>query len=198
MSTVKIDKKEAITLFEALGQTTAEKWNEKRMAGKLAKIADFVDDDVKLSKGTEATLDKVLAAIEAGDDIEVVDGVEEAPAKGKGKKAAKPEPEPEPEPAPAKKKAAAPAPAEKPAKEKKPTKPAKDDDGTAKIPGVRETRTRPFLAGCLIKENGMGAGITDAMVAELDKQYGKTNPAESLFCLRNAWHSIRGYEEGDK
>ncbi len=36
-------------------------------------------------------------------------------------------------------------------------------------------------------------GMTKAMVAELDNEYGHDNPAESLFCLRNAWHAATGF-----
>jgi len=54
-------------------------------------------------------------------------------------------------------------------------------------------RTRPYLAGTIIAKHGLAAGVTDAMVAELDEAYGKPNPTESQFCLKNAFHSARGY-----
>ena len=60
-------------------------------------------------------------------------------------------------------------------------------------PGVRAMKTRPYIAGVIIAKHGLAAGVTNEMVAELDEQYGHANPAESLFCLRNAWHSARGY-----
>ena len=40
--------------------------------------------------------------------------------------------------------------------------------------------------------------ITQEMVDELDGLYGKVNPAESFYTLRDAWHVIRGYVQGDK
>ncbi len=47
---------------------------------------------------------------------------------------------------------------------------------TPTVPGVRPTRTRPYLAGTIITKYGLAAGVTDAMVAELDEEYGKPNP----------------------
>jgi hypothetical protein len=77
-------------------------------------------------------------------------------------------------------------------------KPAQPDTTEAKqpaTPGVKRTKTRPFLAGKIIAKHGHEVGVTDAMVAELDQMYGKANKAESQFCLRNAWHAIRGYRD---
>lgn len=61
------------------------------------------------------------------------------------------------------------------------------------VPGVRTTRTRPYLAGAIIAKHGLTAGVTPAMVAELDETYGKPNPRESQFCLKNAWHACRAF-----
>ena len=62
-----------------------------------------------------------------------------------------------------------------------------------KVPGVRAGRTRTYLAGLIIARHGIAAGVTDAMVAELDEEYGNANPRESQWCLKNAWHVARGY-----
>lgn len=59
--------------------------------------------------------------------------------------------------------------------------------------GVRAGQTRSYLAGCLVRKHGIKAGVTPAMVAELDNLYGKANPTESTFCLKAAWHAARGY-----
>ena len=64
---------------------------------------------------------------------------------------------------------------------------------TLKTPGVRATKSRSFYAGQVIARHGLAAGVTDAMVAELDTAYGVPNPRESLFCLRNSWHTVRGF-----
>lgn len=62
------------------------------------------------------------------------------------------------------------------------------------IPGVRATNTRPYIAGKIIAKHGLEAGVTKEMVAELDAEYGQANPRESQFCLRNAWHAVRGFK----
>lgn len=98
-----------------------------------------------------------------------------------------------PKTAPAKspdKPAAAPV-APKPAKAAE--KPTAAKQAPETVPGVRPTRTRPYLAGVIVAKHGLAAGITDAMVAELDKAYGKPNPRESAFCLKNAHHAARGF-----
>lgn len=64
---------------------------------------------------------------------------------------------------------------------------------TPSIPGVRAMRTRTYLAGTIVAKHGLPAGVTDAMVAELDEAYGKPNPTESRWCLKNAWHAARGF-----
>ncbi len=179
-SEVIVTRAAAVKLFEELGITTAAKWNAKRMAAKLEKVQDMVDDEVVLSDKAKDTLSLVIGAKEDGMALSVSDKKGAAPAEAK-KGAA---------PAEAKKgaaKAAAPKAAAKPEASKTPS-----------IPGVREVRTRPFLAGIVIKNaGGLKAGVTEDMVAELDKLYGKTNPAESLFTLRNAWHAIRGILQGE-
>ncbi len=63
----------------------------------------------------------------------------------------------------------------------------------AKAPGVLAKRTRPYFAGRVIKQHGLAAGVTDAMMAELDEAYGTANPRESFFLLKMSWHICRGY-----
>jgi hypothetical protein len=66
----------------------------------------------------------------------------------------------------------------------------------AKVPGVAPTaRTRAYYAGVVIRRHGQAAGVTAAMVAELNAAYGKPNDTESEICLRNAWHALRGYSD---
>lgn len=81
---------------------------------------------------------------------------------------------------------------------KKAAKPAKVakapvEDGQVRVPRVRSTETRPFLAGQIIKEYGLDVGVTDEMIAELDRRYGTNKPRECAHILRHAWHSVRGY-----
>lgn len=243
MKNLTLTRSSALELFEALGSTTADKWNNKRMAVKLAKADEMVDDDLKLKGKPKATLAKVLDAIENEVEIVVVDDEGEAkptqhkegtPAKGKAEA-----------PAPkAKAKSKAQSPVEEPVDEeeveeqvdeqaealealknrfdagelskkefaaerkaimdkakgiepkvkapKAPKEPAE-----AKTPGVRETATRPYLAGKVIAKHGLENGITPEMVAELDNMYPKANEAESFGRLRNAWHVIRGFQDAN-
>ena len=81
-----------------------------------------------------------------------------------------------------------------PAAQAKPSAASKPD-AAPKAPGVSYKQTRPYFAGVVVKRHGVAAGVTAAMVAELDELYGKANPAESKFCLKNAWHAVRGYQD---
>ena len=58
---------------------------------------------------------------------------------------------------------------------------------------VRDGETRPFMAGQVLRKLGTKDGVTEKMVAELNKVYGDENTKESTFALRNAWHAIRGF-----
>jgi hypothetical protein len=176
---MKIKKEAAVAIFAGLGITTAPKWTETRMNAKLNKLNEMVDEDTEFEPAVQKDADKVLAAIEKGTKVEVAGGAAKPPAKkapAKGKKA------------PAKK---------APAKGKK--APAKKDAEKAaepeapKTPGVREMPTRAFYAGQVITKHGLEAGVTQDMVAEVDELYGKDNPVESLYRLRDAWHAIRAY-----
>lgn len=53
--------------------------------------------------------------------------------------------------------------------------------------------TRAYFAGVVLKKHGFANGITDAMVRELDKLYGKPSPRESRAMLRVGWNLCRGF-----
>jgi outer membrane biosynthesis protein TonB len=209
---VAIKRDAAITLFEALGITSASKWNVKRMAAKLAKVDEMVDVDTAIEDpNAEATLSACLGAITAGEEItvdtEAADTKTKAEAtKAKASKKSKAKPKSKPEPKP-KKKATATKPKPEPKKKgkgvttktKKVTpKPKKSPEPSSKgsaTRGVRDGATRPFYAGKVIKAHGLENGVTESMVAALDKTFGRPNERQSFFILRNAWHAIRGYSE---
>lgn len=69
------------------------------------------------------------------------------------------------------------------------------------IPGVRPTRSRPFLAGVVIAKRGIEKGVTEEIVKEVDALYveggNATNLRETRFSCRNAWAAIRGFQNGD-
>ncbi len=187
-----VTRDEAVALFNALGISSADKWNAKRMAAKLGKIEEMVDDDTNIEDvDIDKTLTTCLEAIEADEEIKVVS--ETKAAKDKDGKAEKGSPAEKKEKEAAKKKEAKEKEAAKKKEAAEAAKKKKEADAT---PGVRKTRTRPFLAGVLIKQHGVKAGVTDEMVTELNEMYGKVNDAESMFTLRNAWHAIRGFAKG--
>ena len=68
----------------------------------------------------------------------------------------------------------------------------KKDKKTA-TPGVRAGRTRGYVAGQLIKKNGLDAGVTPELIAELNAEYGKPSDEMSEWLLKAAWHALRGY-----
>lgn len=218
---MKIYRSLALALLVSLGFKTADKWDAKKLSDKINKLNEQVDDDTKVDdEDQQKALAKILKAIAAAKPVEILaDPAEEAeaeieeapvPAKKPAKAAAKPAPVAEEEveieaatakPTP-KKAATTAAPGGAGKTTVKPPKPAPaPKPPKTTTPGVRESRSRPYLAGIVIKKHTRAAGITEVMITELDAAYGKPNPAESLFCLRNAWHAIRGYvtkeNEGD-
>ena len=82
-----------------------------------------------------------------------------------------------------------------PAKQAKPE--AKPVDKPTNPPGVRKCRSKGYLAGLLVMRHGLDAGMTDAMVAELDELTGKPSPGQSRFDLAFAWHAVRGWQDLD-
>lgn len=69
------------------------------------------------------------------------------------------------------------------------------NQGGQTVPGVFPKRTRPYLAGVIIRKYGLAADVTPAMVAEVDAACGIPNPRESKLCLKNAWHACRTLHE---
>lgn len=66
----------------------------------------------------------------------------------------------------------------------------------AKPQGVNpNATTRALVAGRVLARHGHAAGVTEAMVAEVDAEFGRANKVESEIHLRNAFHAIKGYLE---
>ena len=211
---MQISRSQGVSLFNELGFAAAKNWNSQRMTTKIASIADLLDDEVELPQAEATLLEGILEALEAGKEVTVVPDQPGGKGKAKGKAKAKPAPEPEPEPEDdegdeedeeeeededEEEEEDDSVPAVPKAKKKSKTKPKAKKEKLPKepsTPGVRATRTRPFLAGIIIQGHGREAGITKEMVAELDEAYGKPNEVESIFALRNAWHAIRGFSDG--
>ena len=168
-----VTKSEAVELFGALGINSASKWGPKRLATKLGAIDKVVDDTTTVPPECQSVLALVLEAIEDKQEITVfsADPKDDETPKKVAKKPTK-------------------------AKGTKPPAGTTQSD-EPKVQGVRVSRTRSFLAGVIIKKYGLETGVTQAMIDELDELYGKVNPVESSFRLRDAWHSIRAWENGD-
>lgn len=127
---MKVQKNAAVALFVALGLKNADKWNDARLATKLGKIKEMVDEDVQLEADAGDLLKEVMAAAEAGEEFEVEDDtVQDAPAE-------------QAEGDPVAEKAA------KPKKEKKAKQPKQPKEKKQRGP------TKPFLAGKAIAEAG--------------------------------------------
>ncbi len=57
--------------------------------------------------------------------------------------------------------------------------------------------TRALVAGKVLAKYGHAGGVTEAMIAEVDAEFGKPNAVESGIHLRNAYHAIRGFFEAN-
>lgn len=174
---MQIAREDAVAIFAGAGVQTAHKWSDEKMLAKLSKIHDELGDELEdtATDRTKKVYKKALKAAKAGEAFELT-----------GEAAKAPTPPPAPEKPKKEKKEEKPAKAEKPAKEQK----EKDSPE-----GVRNSRSRPYIAGLVIKKYGIEAGATQKMADEIDAAYGKPNPKESMFVLRNAWHAIRGWIE---
>ena len=68
---INITRDEAIQLFTALGSKMADKWGRKQMTEKIHKVDEMVDTETTIPPEVEPILNKVLTAIEDGDEIVV-------------------------------------------------------------------------------------------------------------------------------
>lgn len=183
---VKIKRTQLVALLKLLNFKSAAKMKKETLISKARKMKELVTDgtaieDVELNALADQLIDLPADAEleienDAGTKEPAVDTTTTAPGSGKTKTKAKDKD---------KGKDAA-AEGDKPEEDKKPKEPS--------TPGVRKSKTRPFLAGQIIREVGHDKGVTPEMVATLNERFGKENNTESEFALRNAWHAIRGWE----
>jgi hypothetical protein len=200
--TMTIDRDEALALICHAGWKNGAKWDNTRLASKLAQLPDVLmaGADEPEDKDVAKSLAAVLKHVSGGGTMEVVDAEKsedaseavapskpaKAPATSKAKKEkAKPatdesvEPEADLEPAP------------KPSAKK--SKPAAKP---AKTPRAEKV-TRWAFAAMLLKKHGLDVEINEALVSKLDSAYGKVNPRESKVCLAGAQKILRSYVGGD-
>lgn len=172
---MKVQKSKAVGLFVALGLKNADKWNDQRLATKLGKIKEMVDEDVELEAEAGDLLKEVMDAAEAGEGFEIEEeGTEvDAPAE-------RAEGEPQAE------KAA------KPKKEKKAKQPKPKKEKA-------QRRTVHYICGELIGKHGVEAGVTKEFVKELTDELKKDDQQRFGIDMKTSWHAIAGYTgfEGD-
>lgn len=98
---LKVAKAAAVALFKALGYNAVTSWTDDQLIKKVQKLPELYDGRKVADKDAKKLLDKIVAAVEAGDNIVLEGGKAPAkvvaPAKG-GKSGKKPAPAPEPEP----------------------------------------------------------------------------------------------------
>lgn len=205
---MQIERTKAVDLFVALGLKNADKWNDARMGTKLSRIKDMVDEDVALEDEEKATLAEIMAALDAGEEIEVT------------RSDAEPEAEPEAEPMSQRQrdddtssaeraskkagqgaaKAAAKA-AEREAEkaEKEAAKAAKVAERDAKKAEKAAAKKQPlrktvfFVCGEVVAKYGLPAGITADMIAEVVSQVKTDDAPRIAIDMKTSWHAISGY-----
>ena len=66
-----------------------------------------------------------------------------------------------------------------------------------KLQGVKSLKNRLFFAGMLIKRDGLGQGITQALLDEVDGMSKKSNMKVTKTQTQAAWHAINGFVNGE-
>lgn len=88
-----VKKSQICSLFTAMGFVTCATWDSAKLLKKAQRLPSIVEEDLKLGKEDKKTLTKLLAAIEA--EEEIVIEADDAPAASKpAKKKSKPAPAP--------------------------------------------------------------------------------------------------------
>ena len=179
-TTLRVMASQAAAILVFCGwKSAADKWGDQPdiLAAKLKdlnQVAPRDGDTVKVPE--EEALAKVmldvLAASEAKEEIEVyLDEATEAGDTAAGAEGG-----------------AADAPAAGKGKVKKEKAPKAPKEKAPKA----EVLSRGYFAGQVVAEHGYGT-ITDAMVVEVDKLYGKENPTVSRGALKWACDALKGY-----
>jgi murein DD-endopeptidase MepM/ murein hydrolase activator NlpD len=161
---MKVQKSKAVALFVALGLKNADKWNDQRLAAKLGKIKEMVDEDVKLEAEADDLLKAVMAAGDAGEEFDVEEDAPEAVAPAEQAEGEQAEGEPNVE------KAA------KPKKEKQPKQPKEKNYGRFNLPmKVKAGNDNHSFAGQVLAEFGLSDEITKEMCDRHCELRGKEN-----------------------
>lgn len=205
-----VKRSHAVAILEALGLKNVGTWDDAKILKKLSAIDQREDIDELAPEDADvaAALTGILTALEEEKELELAPdkkakkaaaepaAEEEAPKK-KAKKAKEPEPEEDDDDAEGddddetvdvKPKAKA--------KAKKAEKAPKKEKAPPRDKGVG---TRAYFCGVVLKKVGIkGPHDLNAIVAEVEKMYGKENPdsvneRETKFSLGYAIGAIKGY-----
>lgn len=182
---VRLSRTDAVSLLSYVGFNTVQKWDNARMAAKLGSIKDVLPEGKPNDEKIAKALIDVLAGIDENAAFEVFSPEGEEAVKEDAGATKKKEEE----------KLAA-------AKEKEDKKKARDAEKAKqqaekelakanKIPGVRPSRANTYIAGLVIRETGLKAGVTDVLINKY-VEYGG-NRAGARFMLSNAWHAINAF-----
>jgi hypothetical protein len=170
------------------------------------------DIEVTASTQTKKTTSKPKAKPKAKSktETEVEEGVEEekpAPKRSRKQKS-KPKPKSEPEPEDEdedededekEEEEEEEEEEDKPTSKSKPNGRKQSEPGpdVGKVAGVKSLRNRLFCAGVVLKKHGIEKGVTEKMIAEVDKLYGRSDMKASKAQLVGAWHVLNGFTNGD-
>ncbi len=206
---MKVSRTDAVAVCTVLGWPMSSGWNAKRMRRKLEEVKVLVEESgltVPEDHEDRERLQGILDRIVAAEDLKVVDDKVETPSDAESGNV-------EAEAADAvefpEKKAKAKAKKEKKAKKEPKGESTKEKvfakDSVRGNPGpkidgepvrVKSICNRLFYAGQVLKERGLGDGLTDELVAEVDKLCKKSNQVASKTQLGYAWHVVNGYLNG--
>lgn len=185
MAVVAIEKGKVVKLFELVGFKTASKWTAEKLAESIRDLKDIADKESKIPDAdATATRDTILAALEAGDTVELIAGAEPEAAAAAPKEAKAPkEPKPPKEPK-------APKPPKEPKPPKAPKEPKPPKEPKAKVPTI------PHYAGQVLAKHGVDKPVDDAMVAEVHALAGRENYKETISLLRRGRQIVQGFLAG--
>jgi hypothetical protein len=200
---LEVTRKEADSLFIALGFKRAATWQDSKMNGKLSELADLTEGNTEmLPEGDEKVLLKqALEVLEEGDAVILEECEEPTPSEEKPMEADESVAKSPPE-----------EPVEKDAPPEEDVAPEKsvdvDDDEEVKAPkkkkrggsqpGPRNVKNRSHWAGVLLRDRS-DLGWEDLITA-VDSLYGRsgeTNRNVSKMVLYAAWQVIEGYLHGE-
>lgn len=172
MKMVRVD---GLAICKALGYVKARRWNNQRLARKLAQL---INSGVRISR--DAITD---------DDERKRLNVLLAPERTVVKTEAKPEQVEKPR-------------VKKPKKVKTKTKQARAPRAVVgpkiegKLEGVSSYRNRLFYCGVVLRKHGLEEGLTEEIIEEVDSGVGCSNPEATHRQLAHAWHVLNGYLNG--